>query len=144
LRLVVIGRGPEYEALCAHARFFGCEVHERPANGTTGGVSLGRAPRGVDVDPWTAIVLLFHDHEWEDALLDWALTTQAFYIGAQGGAAARDERVAALRARGHGAAALKRVRSPVGLIPHTREAEILALSILADLVAGHGELHPHR
>ena len=27
-------------------------------------------------------MLLFHDHEWEQAILEWALATPAFYIGA--------------------------------------------------------------
>ena len=53
-------------------------------------------------DPWTAVLLLFHDHEWEHALLEWALGTPAFLIGAQGGAPAREARLKRLQEAGHG------------------------------------------
>ena len=52
-------------------------VRHMPLNSLYGGgaLSLGRAPQGIAVDAWTAIVLLFHDHEWEQAILQWALST---------------------------------------------------------------------
>lgn len=134
LRLLVLGAGPEPRHLAALARTFGlaAELLEPETD-----LALGRAPHERSVDAWTAIVLLFHDHEWEAALLDWALRTDAFHIGAQGGATARENRAAALRARGHDEAALARVRSPIGLIPRARDARTLALSILAEVVAGY-------
>jgi xanthine dehydrogenase accessory factor len=90
------------------------------------------------------VLLLFHDHEWEVPLLDWALGTPAFYIGAQGGAPAREERLERLRAAGHGGADLARIRSPVGLIPAARDPNVLALSVLADVVGAYEAQHPHR
>jgi len=49
--------------------------------------SLLTTPKWRDslpVDPWTAITLLFHDHDWEPPLLQSALASAAFYIGSQG------------------------------------------------------------
>jgi len=90
------------------------------------------------------VLLLFHDHEWEVPLLDWALGTPAFYIGAQGGAPAREERLERLRAAGRGEGDLARINSPVGLIPSARDPAVLALSILAEVVGAYEALHPHR
>jgi xanthine dehydrogenase accessory factor len=43
-------------------------------------------------------------------------------------------------AMGHDAASLARLRSPVGLIPNARDANTLALSILAEVVAAYEHL----
>lgn len=141
LRLVLLGAGAECAALVRLAAAQGVEVEWREAGQ---GLALGRPPADLTADPWTAVLLLFHDHEWEQALLAWALGTPAFYIGAQGGAPAREERLERLRISGHGEADLSRIRSPVGLIPAARDPNVLALSVLADVVGAYETLHPHR
>ena len=141
LRIVLLGAGAESAALVRLAAAQGVEVEWREAGQ---GLSLGRPPQDLTADAWTAVLLLFHDHEWEHALLDWALGTPAFYIGAQGGAPAREERLERLRAAGHGEADLARIKSPVGLIPAARDPAVLALSVLADVVGAYEALHPHR
>ena len=141
LRLVILGAGAECAALVRLAREQGVEVEWRRADD---GLALGQPPEGLAVDPWTAVLLLFHDHEWEHALLDWALGTPAFHIGAQGGAPAREERIARLIAAGRSDAELARIKSPVGLIPHARDPQVLALSVLAEVVGAYEALHPHR
>jgi xanthine dehydrogenase accessory factor len=142
LRLLLFGEGPELAALSSLATAAGLEVE---ALGTQGprALSLGRAPEGVAADPWTAIVLLFHDHEWEQSILRWALATPAFFIGAQGGAKTRTLRLEALAAAGAPRAQLARLRSPVGVIAHSREPSVLALSVLAEVVSEYETLHPH-
>lgn len=141
LRLLVLGAGAECDAVVrlAEAQRIATELREPDT-----GLSLGKVPANFAADRWTAVLLLFHDHEWEHALLDWALGTPAFYIGAQGGAPARASRIERLRAAGHSEAELARVRSPVGLIPHARDASVLALSVLADVVGAYEMLHPLR
>jgi xanthine dehydrogenase accessory factor len=141
LRIVLLGAGAESAALVRLAAAQGVEVEWREAGR---GLSLGRPPSDLAADGWTAVLLLFHDHEWEVPLLDWALATPAFYIGAQGGAPAREERLERLRAAGHGATDLARIKSPVGLIPAARDPNVLALSVLADVVGAYEGLHPHR
>ncbi len=139
-RLLLFGEGPEMLALQGLARAGGVAVE---AMGSVDGLSLGKAPAGMAVDAWTAIVLLFHDHEWEQAILDWALGTPAFFIGAQGGMETRAGRLERLAAAGHARNQLARIHSPVGLIPRSREPGILALSILAQIMAEYEGLHPH-
>lgn len=141
LRIVLLGAGAECAALVRLAAAQGIEVEWREAGH---GLSLRRPPTDLAADAWTAVLLLFHDHEWELPLLDWALGTPAFYIGAQGGAPAREERLERLRAAGHSDAELARIKSPVGLIPAARDPNVLALSVLADVVGAYEALHPHR
>lgn len=139
LKLQLFGEGPELEALVALARAAGVEVdaHGKDA------LSLGRRPGGLAADPWTAVVLLFHDHEWEQPILEWALSTPAFHIGAQGGFEARRGRIERLAASGVPPEQLERIRSPIGVIGHSREPGVLAISVLAEIVGAYEALHPH-
>lgn len=141
LRLLLLGAGSECAALLRLARAQGIAADWREPGE---GLELGRPPDTLDVDPWTAVLLLFHDHEWEHALLQWALDTPAFHIGAQGGAPAREERIARLIAAGRSDRELARIKSPVGLIPQARDPQVLALSVLAEVVGAYEALHPHR
>lgn len=139
LRLLLFGEGPELEALSALGATagVGIEAHGKHA------LSIGRRPAGLSADPWTAVVLLFHDHEWEQAILEWALDTPAFFIGAQGGFEARRARLGRLTASGASIEQVRRIRSPVGVIAHSREPGVLALSVLAEIVGAYERLHPH-
>jgi len=139
LALQLFGEGPELEALVALAQVAGVETaaHGKEA------LSLGRQPAGLAADPWTAVVLLFHDHEWEQPILEWALATPAFHIGAQGGFEARRTRIERLAANGAASEQLARIRSPIGAIAHSREPGVLALSVLAEIVGAYEALHPH-
>ncbi|MWV28610.1 XdhC family protein [Aurantiacibacter rhizosphaerae] len=141
LRLVLFGEGPELAAMAqvAEACGIGVEAHDR----NDGTLALGQSPDHLTADRWTAIVLLFHDHEWERAILQWALTTPAFLIGAQGGAPARAAREADLVSLGFAPQQVARIASPIGTVKHSREPLGLALSALAG-IAGEYELrHPH-
>jgi xanthine dehydrogenase accessory factor len=139
LRLQLFGEGPELEALRTLATTAGVEVsaHGRDA------LSLGQRPEGLSADAWTAVVLLFHDHEWEQPILQWALGTPAFHIGAQGGFEARRGRIERLAAAGAAPEQLGRIHSPVGVIAHSREPGVLALSVLAEVVGAYEARHPH-
>lgn len=140
LRLLVLGTGAECEALQRLAEAAGVAFEWRAAGRQ---FALNTVPAGISADPWTAVLLLFHDHEWEHCLLAWALRTPAFYIGCQGGAQARARRLELLRADGLDDIALARVNSPVGLVPRARSPEVLALSILSEVVGAYEALHPH-
>ena len=83
------------------------------------------------LDAWTAIVLFFHEHELETQILLDALTTDAFYIGAQGSYSAHQNRLAELERLG--ASDLERIRGPIGLIQKTRDPQTLAISVLAEI-----------
>lgn len=135
LRLAVLGSGPEVAALVrlAKAQGIGC-TRAGPQGEAAVALSLGQEP-ALPLDRWTAVAVLFHDHEWERTILPWALASEAFYVGAQGGKGAREARREWL-----GEAALSRLRSPIGLFPAARTPSVLALSILAEIVADYEAL----
>ncbi|OBX20811.1 hypothetical protein A9995_03785 [Erythrobacter sp. QSSC1-22B] len=130
LRLRAYGEGPELATLARLARASGIEIEAIDKSRLT----LGKAPGLVPTDRWTAVILLFHDHEWEAALLEDALAGQAFYIGAQGGENARAQRTMTLLSRGAREEDIARLRSPIGLLHACRTPQALALSTLAEVV----------
>ncbi|WP_375290136.1 XdhC family protein [Qipengyuania sp.] len=138
LAIRAFGEGPELEALATIASAAGvaCDVTDK------GELALGGTSGGGPTDPWTAVVMLFHDHDWEVPLLEEALSGPAFYIGAQGGLQARRARLAALSARGLGEDQLHRVRSPIGTPRGSRTPQALALSVLAEIVGEYERLRP--
>ncbi|GMN13716.1 XdhC family protein [Altererythrobacter sp. MTPC7] len=130
LAIRAFGEGAELEMLArlSDAMSIGIETF------TPDDLMLGRASGLPPADPWTAAVFLFHDHEWELALIEEALEGSAFYIGAQGGENARIGRTVDLLARGVDEGSIARLRSPVGLIPSCKTPEALALSVLSEIV----------
>jgi xanthine dehydrogenase accessory factor len=87
------------------------------------------------LDRWSALVMLFHDHDWETALLEQGLAQEALYIGAMGSRRTHSSRLAALADAGVPSEQAARIRGPIGLIPAARDPETLALSVLAEIVA---------
>lgn len=141
LRLILFGEGPELEVLATLSSSLGLDVQTHDRNGRA--MALGRAPMLPSPDRWTAVILLFHDHEWEQAILEWALGSPAFFIGAQGGRAAREERVQRLQAAGIDTDTIARITSPIGVTGHSREPAPLAVSTLAQVMGQYEAIHPH-
>lgn len=103
------------------------------------GLPLMRLARTTDTallrsDPWTAFVFMFHDHDWETALMKRALELPHFYIGAMGGRRAHAARCEALLAAGVPASAVATLHAPIGLFHSSRDPDTLALSTLAQIV----------
>jgi xanthine dehydrogenase accessory factor len=140
LQIMALGAGPELEALSHLAHAAGVAI--RSYGPDSAELALGRAPDLPAPDAWTAVILLFHDHEWERELLGWALRSDAFYIGAQGGAVARQRRLESLAEGGVSSDDLARVTSPVGLFTGARQPGTLALSALSEIVSRYGLLGP--
>ena len=90
-------------------------------------------PADLTIDDRSAVVLFFHDHDWEPPILARALESPAFYIGAQGSQRARDKRLTEMRDRGV-TEGLDRLRGPIGLIRSTRDPRTLAVSVLAEVL----------
>ena len=86
-------------------------------------------------DTRTAIVTLTHDPKLDDPALDAAIRSPAYYVGALGSRRTHAKRVARLEEMGHDAAAIGRIRAPVGLDIAAVTAPEIALSILAEIVA---------
>lgn len=130
LCLRVFGEGPELDFI----QRLGSSMNISAEILTKADLTLGRPSGLVEADPWTAVVLLFHDHEWELALIEEALASEAFYVGAQGGENARVSRVIGLLARGMKEESVARLESPIGLIPTCKSPDVLALSVIAEIV----------
>jgi xanthine dehydrogenase accessory factor len=146
LKLLILGHGEESIALARLALTFGAEVEllspelaivdAAAACGAKTGVLETPESVSVDADRWTAVVLLFHDHDWEPRLLAQALNSPAFFIGAMGSRATHEARIARVRSLGFCEEAVARIHGPLGLIPAARDPQMLALSALAQ-VADH-------
>lgn len=139
LQVAAYGEGPELDWLARLGSAAGIEITATD----TGQMSLGQMPAANPPDRWTAVLLLFHDHEWEAPLLHHALRGDAFFIGAQGGAKAREHRIRALKCSGFDGLEMARIKSPVGATSGSRTPQALALAALSDIVSHYEKLHPH-
>jgi len=143
LRLRIIGRGEVVRALTRQAESAGFSVIlQSPDTEIAAGLTLARfdhltdpsVPPENDDDAWTAVIVMFHDHDWEPHILAQACQGPAFYIGAMGSPRTHALRKAGLEAHGLDDAAIARIHGPIGLIPSMRDANLLALSTLAQIV----------
>ncbi|MEO5597579.1 MAG: XdhC family protein [Novosphingobium sp.] len=148
LRLVLAGHGEEVSALASLGSAWGADVmilspEQRIIDACAGmGETLllksASNPPEVALDPCSALVMLFHDHDWETALLAQAVEQPALFIGAMGSRATQAVRLETLAAAGVPADLVARVVGPIGLIPASRDPQTLALSVLAQVVAAYG------
>ncbi len=151
-RIIVAGRGAYASALVAFVHTLGwetcllttdpalveqhahqCRVTRRLASAKDFDASL--------IDPWTATVLLFHDHSWEPAILAQALDAGGFYVGALGSRATHHRRLEELAKLGTSEAQRDRISGPAGLDVGARTPPEIALSIAAEIVAAR-HAHP--
>jgi xanthine dehydrogenase accessory factor len=145
IRFLVFGKGPEASTFAALVQAAGYpNLLLSPDDETTRGRARRRMrhaapattgfPEDLAVDERTAVVLFFHDHDWEPPILMGAVRTPAFYIGAQGSRRARDARIMELEAMGLTEEQRARLRGPIGLVPSARDARTLAVSVLAEVL----------
>jgi len=144
-RLLIIGHGAGVEALASLGRTMGCDIEALTpddrveAQLKARSIRVSRLEKTSDThllssDPWTAFIFLFHDHDWETALIRRALELPHFYIGAMGGRRAHSIRSAALAATGVSEQAIGSIHAPIGLFHSSRDPQTLALSALGEVV----------
>ncbi|MGB8292789.1 XdhC family protein [Rhizobium ruizarguesonis] len=126
-RVVLSGQTIEAQAVARLAEASGYDV-------------IAVAPGGVRpvadiIDPFTAVVLLHHELDAEAAILEIALASPGFYIGALGSTRTHRRRVERLRAMAFRRDDIARIKAPIGMFGPTRDATSLALSVLADVAA---------
>lgn len=91
-------------------------------------------------DIWCGVLALAHDPRIDDMGLLAALQSPAFYVGAMGSKRTSETRRERLASLGLKAAALQRLRAPIGVnIPSKTPAEI-AISVVAELIAARHHL----
>jgi xanthine dehydrogenase accessory factor len=146
LRMRIAGRGTDAVMLAKMAHAAGYETHVQlldeddvAAASAFESTSIARLETPGNMsetndDAWTAFVLLFHDTTWEVPLLRQALAGPAFYIGAVGSKRTHERRCSALRDAGISEPDIQRVRGPIGLVPSLRDASMLAISTLAEII----------
>jgi xanthine dehydrogenase accessory factor len=145
LKIIAAGRGPAVAALLDMAAALGLATSALSPDESVAALAQGRWQEArrlvgpddeVDLggDAYSAVVLLFHDHFWEDALIASAVRSDCFYIGAMGSRGTHATRIARLADRGLTPAEMGRVRGPIGLFPHAKRPGDLALSVLAEIV----------
>ncbi|MBY5355214.1 XdhC family protein [Rhizobium leguminosarum] len=126
-RVLISGQTIEAQAVVRLAEASGYDV-------------IAVAPGGVRpvadiIDPFTAIVLLHHELDAEAAILETALASPGFYIGALGSTRTHRRRVERLRAMAFRRDDIARIKAPIGMFGPTRDATSLALSVLTDIAA---------
>ncbi len=145
LSVTLIGNGPSLVSLAVLSAATGIELTVITSDDATRAElethGLSSAASGdfdadalTHLDRATAAVLCFHAHEQEPVILGHLLHSQCFYIGALGNHAVHRERLAQLSAQGFDAAALSRIRAPVGLISGAKSKATLAIGTLAELM----------
>ncbi|AGI66485.1 putative XdhC and CoxI family protein [Octadecabacter antarcticus 307] len=97
---------------------------------TTPAISLD-----LPIDAHTAVLLLFHDHEWEQALLMRAAKMGPFFLGALGSRKTHGIRLQNLQDSGLEPELCKTIRGPIGLVPSLRSASLIAVSALAEVTS---------
>jgi len=143
-RLIVLGQGPIMTALSKMACQVGYDVvcvaqntdtHEAlKMAGLTSSLLQESAQFGSLCDEFTALVSLFHEHEYEIDILATALTTDLFYIGALGSQRTHQARIESLRSKGFGEPQLARVVGPVGANIGAVTPVQIAVSIVSELI----------
>lgn len=86
------------------------------------------------LDEWTAFLSLFHEHEWDPPIIEKALASRAFYVGALGSKRTAAVRRETLREMGICGDVIARLHGPVGLDLGARSPPEIALAILAQIV----------
>ena len=145
LRLKIIGKGPIVPALAKLADISGFDISiASPERDTLDAYKSPSASKivfhtpdeaaSVATDPWTAIALLFHDHDWEYPILKLILKSDAFYIGALGSRRTQATRIDALSEMGLSSDDINRLHAPIGLDIQATTPNEIAISILSDII----------
>jgi xanthine dehydrogenase accessory factor len=128
VRIFLTGRALEVEIAAKVARAAGYEVlcHDATAS---------KMPDETLIDTNTAVAILQHDLDLEMPVLEAALKCRPFYLGALGSRRTHEKRSQHLKALGYPQADIDRIRAPIGLFGRTRDAQSLALSVIAEIAA---------
>jgi xanthine dehydrogenase accessory factor len=144
-RMSLFGAGPSVPALYRLAQTLGLDVQawggDEPTRKALDALGLTHAatPSAPDafldtLDGFSAVVLSFHEHSQEPAILERALSSDAFYIGVLGNHAVHRARLAQLEAAGHAKESLARIRAPIGVIAQAKSQATLAMGILTEVL----------
>ena len=148
VRLCLAGRGAIFRAIAQLGYATGYEVFlispdTKDLNATQhlskqDPIHLKSVDQALDLsslDNRTAFLTLFHDHDWEPHLLLKALGTPAGFIGSLGSRRTHMMRCETLIGMGATEAEINRLKGPIGLVGSLRDASLIAVSALAEIVS---------
>jgi len=145
-RLLVFGEGTNLVSFCTMAQASGIGTNAYSPDQESIDLLRQQGIKGhpihrqsqfdsLAVDEYTAIITLFHEHEWESNILHAALNSDADYIGALGSKATHASRLQALAIMPETKRSADCIHGPVGLdIGATNPVEI-AVSVLGEITA---------
>lgn len=124
-QIVISGSGSEAVILGELAKAAGYEVYN---NGRFG-------PEDAVLDAFTAVAILHHDLDAERGIIEAALRSPAFYIGALGSTRTHHRRTQRLQEFHWSKKDIGRIKAPIGSFGPTKDSTSLALSVLADIAS---------
>jgi len=97
-------------------------------------LQTGRSLFSGYCDAYTGLVSLFHEHELENTILEEALSTKLFYIGALGSKITHAKRLDVLSKSGLDINLTGKISGPIGIDINARTPTQIAISILAEII----------
>lgn len=88
----------------------------------------------LEINESSYIVIVTRGHAFDEVVLEWAVTTPAFYIGMIGSKQKNQTLFSHLKQRGVSQEMLDRVHAPIGLEIFAETPEEIAVSIMAEII----------
>ncbi len=99
------------------------------------------ALKKIAIDNNSAIVTLTHDTKLDDPALEYALRSEAFYIGCLGSKKTHASRLARLSEKGFKDIILKKLNGPIGLSIGAKNPAEIAVSIVSQIIEIKNNIH---
>ena len=144
-RLILAGRGAVFRATARVAFAAGFELHLLTPQEddltdladieclTQQVLTTPNSIPDIAIDAHCGFLTLFHDHDWEPALLLRAVNSKARFIGCLGSTRTHANRIEYLKSKGVSPQNIARIHGPIGLVPSLRQAPLIAVSTMAQL-----------
>lgn len=148
LKLVVAGKGPLLASAAEIATQTGMDVtmitteDALAVHGKALGAEVRKTVQNIEIDLWTAVAVVFHEHELEGPVLSAALNSDAFYIGALGSRSTHADRTAQLMEGGWSKDDIARIHGPMGISIGSRNPPEIAISAIAEILKVYRERFP--
>ena len=151
-RIVIAGNGPIVPALASLCQLLEYEVIVSSSDPETlDRIDNVRAKWNliksgpldqVVYDGLTALCTVFHDHDWEPELIEQALNSDAFYVGALGSQRTHEQRKRLLASLDLDPSQIERIRAPIGLDLEANGPHEIAVAIAAELIESRNQMKP--
>lgn len=142
-RIVVVGEGEVFDSFVQLTQLFDFDLLAYSHKTAQGDLKPEYGPRYRRIenwrpqvlDRWTSLVILSHDHTWEQPILLQALASEVGFISALGSKRTQSQRLKLLLAEGVDKRRIAMIKGPAGLDIGGHSPAEIALSILAEIVA---------